>query len=55
MRHIETHKRMARNVKRMRGKLTRNAPLLQDLGYLADGPAIEDILNDVYIPPDGTD
>jgi hypothetical protein len=98
MRRIETQKRMARNVKRMRGKLTRTAttqvyvtengirrvatkkldieqvciakndsrfsqseptppmtaPLLQDLGYLADGPAIEDILNGVYIPPDGT-
>jgi hypothetical protein len=99
MRRIATQQRMAHNVKRMRGKLTRNATtqvyvitnnvrrvgiektdiedvcitenesrfsqsettppmmeaLLSELGYLADGPAIEDILNGTYIPPDGTD
>jgi hypothetical protein len=94
MRRIDTQKRMARNVKHMRGKLTiqvyvtpnnirrvavekqdienvciaendsrfsqlettppMSEPLLSALGYLANGPAIEDILNGTYIPPDGT-
>jgi hypothetical protein len=30
-------------------------PLLSELGFLGDGPAIDDILAGTYIPPDGTD
>lgn len=32
-----------------------NLPLLPDLGYLCDGPAIEDILTGVYVPDPTTD
>ena len=30
-------------------------PLLSDIGYFANGPKVEDILNGTYIAPDGLD